>query len=85
MSKQTSELTLCKAAGVAKNIELVLQGKNPTAVKLLPMDVFVCAVGRGRGAGRMGSVKVFSYLVYMVKGKTLGIERMAGVVNGTAY
>jgi hypothetical protein len=70
---------------VAKNLDLVLQGKNPTPVKLLPVDAFLCAVGRGRGAGRIGSVKIFSYLVYTIKGKTLGIERLAGMVDGSAY
>lgn len=49
------------------------------------MDVFVCAVGRGRGAGRLGPVKVFSYFVYMIKGKTLGIQMLPGMVNGTAF
>ncbi|KAI1854143.1 hypothetical protein JX265_003536 [Neoarthrinium moseri] len=74
-----------QAAGVAKNIDLALHGKGPTPVKLLPMDVFVCAVGRGRGVGRMGSVKLFSYLVYMAKGKTLGMQMMPGILNGTNY
>lgn len=74
-----------QAAGVAKNIDLTLNGKKPTPVKLLPMDIFVCAVGRGRGAGRLGPIKVFSYLIYMIKGKTLGMQMLPGMVNGTAF
>lgn len=70
---------------MAKNIELALQGKNPAAVKLIPIDIFVAAVGRGRGVGRLGSVKVFSYFVYMVKGKTLGLQDLPTILNGTKY
>lgn len=74
-----------QAAGVAKNLDAVLNGKAPSPVKLLPMDVFVCAVGRGRGAGRIGSVKVFSFLVYQIKGKTLGMQMLPGMINGTSF
>ncbi|KAK6957492.1 hypothetical protein Daesc_000278 [Daldinia eschscholtzii] len=74
-----------QAAGVAKNIDLVLRGKAPTPVKTLPMDVLMVATGRSRGAGRMGSVKVFSIMVYMIKGKTLGIQSLPGYVDGSAF
>ncbi|ETS83134.1 hypothetical protein PFICI_05010 [Pestalotiopsis fici W106-1] len=78
-------LTDKQAAGVAKNIDLVLRNKNPTPVKTLPMDVLMATVGRSRGVGRMGSVKVFSYMVYTIKGKTLGVQALPGMVNGTSY
>ncbi|KAK7956729.1 uncharacterized protein PG986_005951 [Apiospora aurea] len=74
-----------QAAGVAKNIDLVLNGKKTTPVKLIPVDVFVCAVGRGRGAGRMGGIKVFSFMVYMIKVKTLGMQMMPGIVDGSSF
>ncbi|KAK8105838.1 uncharacterized protein PG998_003691 [Apiospora kogelbergensis] len=74
-----------QAAGVAKNIDLVLNGKKTTPVKLIPVDVFVCAVGRSRGAGRMAGIKVFSFMVYMIKGKTLGTQMMPGIVDGSSF
>ncbi|KAK8051452.1 hypothetical protein PG993_002837 [Apiospora rasikravindrae] len=74
-----------QAAGVAKNIDLVLNDKKTTPVKLIPVDVFVCAVGRGRGAGRMGGIKVFSFMVYMIKGKTLGTQMLPGIVDGSSF
>ncbi|KAH6659002.1 hypothetical protein BKA67DRAFT_529190 [Truncatella angustata] len=74
-----------QAAGVSKNVDLVLHGKNPTPVKTLPIDVLVAATGRSRGVGRLGSVKVFSYMVYMIKGKTLGVQQLPGILNGTNY
>ncbi|KAI4602405.1 hypothetical protein KJ359_009648 [Pestalotiopsis sp. 9143b] len=74
-----------QAAGVAKNIDLVLHDKNPAVVKTIPMDILMAAVGRSRGVGRIGPVKVFSYMVYTIKGKTLGTQTLPGMVNGTSY
>lgn len=74
-----------QAAGIAKNIDLVLKGKAPTVVKTLPMDVLMVATGRSRGVGRMGPVKVFSLMVYLIKGKTLGVQSLPGYVDGSAF
>ncbi|KAI0158469.1 hypothetical protein BJ166DRAFT_304069 [Pestalotiopsis sp. NC0098] len=74
-----------QAAGVAKNIDLVLHDKNPAVVKTIPVDVLMATVGRSRGVGRIGPVKVFSYMVYTIKGKTLGTQTLPGMVNGTSY
>ncbi|KAK7748637.1 hypothetical protein SLS53_000658 [Cytospora paraplurivora] len=72
-----------QAAGVAKNVELALQGKQPQKVKLIPVEVLACAVGRSRGAGRMGPIKMLSLMVWLAKGKTLGIQRMPGYIDGS--
>lgn len=77
------DLEYWQAAGVAKNIGLVASGKQPTPVKLLPFDIYAVATGRSRGAGRAGSVKLLSFMVYMAKGKTLAVERMAGYIDGS--
>ncbi|KAJ2965994.1 hypothetical protein NUW58_g10776 [Xylaria curta] len=74
-----------QAAGVAKNIDAVLRGKSQTPVKTLPIDVLMVATGRSRGAGRMGPVKAFSFLVYWIKGKTLGTDKLASWVDGTVF
>ncbi|KAI1122441.1 hypothetical protein F5Y10DRAFT_75356 [Nemania abortiva] len=74
-----------QAAGVAKNIDLVLKGKAQTIVKTLPIDVLMVATGRSRGAGRMGPVKAFSLMVYLIKGKTLGVDKLPAWVEGTAF
>ncbi|KAI0132465.1 hypothetical protein BJ170DRAFT_248978 [Xylariales sp. AK1849] len=74
-----------QAAGVSKNIDLALHSKAPTPVKLLPFDVFICATGRGRGVGRFGSVKVWSFMVYQLKGKTLGVNMLDGILSGSNY
>ncbi|GAP82860.1 putative amid-like mitochondrial oxidoreductase protein [Rosellinia necatrix] len=78
-------LTDKQAAGVAKNIDAVLRGKAQTPVKTIPIDVLMVATGRSRGAGRMGPVKAFSLMVYLIKGKTLGVERLSSWVDGTSF
>ncbi|OTB06527.1 hypothetical protein M426DRAFT_318929 [Hypoxylon sp. CI-4A] len=74
-----------QGAGVAKNIDLALKGKPPTVVKTIPMDVLLVATGRSRGVGRLGPVKVFSVMVYMIKGKTLGVQHLPGYLDGSAF
>ncbi|KAH7031273.1 uncharacterized protein B0I36DRAFT_431408 [Microdochium trichocladiopsis] len=74
-----------QATGLAKNIDLVLKGKTPAAISLMPFDVAAASVGRNRGVGRMGVVKLFSFMVYQMKGKTLGIQKMPGYHNGSSF
>lgn len=52
-------------------------------VKLIPFDVAMVTVGRGRGCGRMGAVKTPSMMVYLIKGKTLGVQRIPSYVDGS--
>ncbi|KAI1146680.1 hypothetical protein F4825DRAFT_183576 [Nemania diffusa] len=78
-------LTDKQAAGVAKNIDAVLRGKAQTPVKTIPMDILMVATGRSRGAGRMGPVKAFSIMVYLIKGKTLGTDKLPAWVDGTVF
>ncbi|KAI0204877.1 hypothetical protein F4808DRAFT_313600 [Astrocystis sublimbata] len=78
-------LTDKQAAGVAKNIDAIIKGKPQTPVKTIPIDVLMVATGRSRGAGRMGPIKAFSLMVYMIKGKTLGVERLSSWVDGSMF
>ncbi|KAK3997406.1 apoptosis-inducing factor B [Cladorrhinum sp. PSN332] len=76
-------ITQKQAASVAKNLELVLGGKAPLPAKGVPVDILACAVGRGRGAGRMGGIKLPSFGVWLAKGRTLGMNMVAGYVDGS--
>lgn len=78
-------LTDKQAAGVAKNIDAVIRDKNQTPVKTIPIDVLMVATGRSRGAGRMGPVKAFSLMVYLIKGKTLGTDKLSSWVDGSLF
>ncbi|KAI1158850.1 hypothetical protein F5B18DRAFT_664889 [Nemania serpens] len=78
-------LTDKQAAGVARNVDAVLREKPQTPVKTIPIDVLMVATGRSRGAGRMGFVKAFSIMVYLIKGKTLGTDKFPAWVDGTNF
>ncbi|KAK3319272.1 hypothetical protein B0H66DRAFT_575751 [Apodospora peruviana] len=76
-------ITQKQAAGVAKNVELAVKGKPPVVAKGMPMDIFAMSVGRGRGAGRMGSFKMPSLMVWLAKGRTLALQMAPGYVDGS--
>lgn len=73
---------ILQAAGAAKNLELAMQGKAPLTVKLMPVDMVACSVGRSGGVGRVGPVKMPSTMVWLAKGRTLGIQRLPGYIDG---
>ncbi|MDA4133757.1 MAG: hypothetical protein OK454_11645 [Thaumarchaeota archaeon] len=64
-------------------MEAALQGEDPAVVKTLPFDVLLCSTGRSRGVGRLGFLKVFSIMVYMIKGKTLGMDKLNTYIDGS--
>ncbi|KAK4449936.1 hypothetical protein QBC34DRAFT_448624 [Podospora aff. communis PSN243] len=76
-------ITQKQAAGVSKNLELVLAGKEPIVAKPLPMDILACSVGRSRGAGRMNTFKLPSFGVWLAKGRTMGLNMMPGYIDGS--
>ncbi|GAB1316679.1 hypothetical protein MFIFM68171_06889 [Madurella fahalii] len=76
-------ITQKQAASVAKNVEAALAGKEPAVAKGPPVDIFACAVGRGRGAGRMGSMKLPSFGVWLAKGRTLALQMVGSYVDGS--
>lgn len=49
----------------------------------MPFDVVICAIGRSRGAGRIGSLKLLSFIVWMGKGRTLALPSLVSYVDGS--
>ncbi|OAA47655.1 Pyridine nucleotide-disulfide oxidoreductase, FAD/NAD(P)-binding domain protein [Metarhizium rileyi] len=78
-------ITEAQAAGVAKNIELVLQGKEQQLVRGPSVDIFICSTGRSRAAGRVGFVPMPSLAAWIGKGRTLGVDRTKKYVDGTMW
>jgi apoptosis-inducing factor 2 len=78
-------INLVQAAGVVKNVELAMAGKDQLPVKGMPVDIFVCATGRSRGAGRIGWFKAPSIFVWAVKGRTLGTDMAPKYASGTNW
>lgn len=78
-------ITEAQAAGVAKNIDLVLRGRDQQAVHGPSIDIFICSTGRSRAAGRFGFVPMPSLAAWLGKGRTLGVERTKKYVNGSMW
>ena len=49
----------------------------------MPIDIFSCSVGRSRGAGRLGSFKILSLMVWLAKGRTLAVQMLPGYIDGS--
>ncbi|OHE95705.1 hypothetical protein CORC01_08989 [Colletotrichum orchidophilum] len=71
-----------QAAGVVKNIELAIDARDQVVAKGMPVDVYVCATGRSRGAGRIGWVKAPSLMIWAVKSRNLGMPMAVPYANG---
>ncbi|KAH6634532.1 hypothetical protein B0J18DRAFT_22833 [Chaetomium sp. MPI-SDFR-AT-0129] len=77
-------ITQKQAASVAKNVEAVLTDKAPTVAKGPPVDVLACAVGRGRGVGRINnSIRMPSLMVWAAKGRTLAVPMLKSYIDGS--
>ncbi|KAK4041944.1 hypothetical protein C8A01DRAFT_34055 [Parachaetomium inaequale] len=77
-------ITQKQAASVAKNVEAVLAGLAPAVAKGPPVDIFACAVGRGRGVGRINnSIRMPSIMVWAAKGRTLAVPMVKGYIDGS--
>jgi hypothetical protein len=81
----TSPTPSKQAAGVCKNIEAAIKGKDQQVVKNLPVDALICSVGRSRTVGRIGPVPILSIMGWVIKGKTLGSDKLPKFVNGTQF
>ncbi|PHH79431.1 hypothetical protein CDD82_2395 [Ophiocordyceps australis] len=77
--------TEAQAAGVANNIDRVLHGKDQQIATGPFVDAFLCCLGPSRGAGHIGPIPTPSFLVWALKGRTLGVEKTPKFVNGTMW
>ncbi|ROT40546.1 FAD/NAD(P)-binding domain-containing protein [Sodiomyces alkalinus F11] len=83
--KASFPITNKQAAGVAKNVELALQGKRQQVAKGMPFDVLLCTTGPNRGVGRLGIVSTPSLAVWFIKGRTLATESLPKFVSGSQW
>jgi apoptosis-inducing factor 2 len=68
---------------LAANLDTVLRGKS-TLKKYQPASnlLLFVALGKTDGAGQMGGWKVFKFIVSMIKGKKLFLDKADGYVAG---
>lgn len=76
-----------QASAAAKNLDLVLKGKEPVGYKSGGEGgrMMGLALGRSKATGRSGNMKIPSLVIWWFKGRTLGTEKMPSVVNGSAF
>ncbi|AEO62796.1 uncharacterized protein THITE_2107404 [Thermothielavioides terrestris NRRL 8126] len=70
---------------VVKLIEARLQGRGAAAVPpYKPADkiMFAATLGRNRGTGQMGNWRLWSWLVWLAKGRYLGTDYAGALVSG---
>ncbi|KAG4028627.1 hypothetical protein MFRU_020g00660 [Monilinia fructicola] len=70
---------------VSKNIGLVLRNSEPISYKVGEKDMLAVPVGKKLGTGHMGGMKFPSFVVNLVKGKTLFTQKLTPMVNGSAF
>ncbi|QSZ29505.1 hypothetical protein DSL72_004019 [Monilinia vaccinii-corymbosi] len=70
---------------VSKNIGLALKKLEQISYKAGERDMLAVPIGKTAGTGHMGGVKFPSFVVNLVKGKTLFTQKLTPLVNGSAF
>ncbi|KAE8447739.1 hypothetical protein EG329_010133 [Mollisiaceae sp. DMI_Dod_QoI] len=84
---QPAQIIYCEkqAEALSKNLELVLTGKQPVVYKTDGPPIMGVSLGRSRATGRFGNMKMPSLIIWFVKGRTLGVQKLPGLVSGSAF
>jgi len=72
-----------QAAALAKNLDLVINGREPVLYKYDGAPMMAVALGRSRATGRFGNNRLPSLIVWFLKGRTLGTQNLQGLVSGS--
>ncbi|KAF4634453.1 hypothetical protein G7Y89_g3649 [Cudoniella acicularis] len=84
---QPSQMTYAtnQAKALAKNLDRVLKGQKPVVYKTDGSPMLAVTLGRSKGTGRFGNMKLPSFVINMVKGKTLFTEKLPKYVDGSEF
>ncbi|CZR62279.1 uncharacterized protein PAC_12176 [Phialocephala subalpina] len=84
---QAAQFIYCEkqAEALSKNLDLVLNGKEPVVYKADGPPIMGVSLGRSRATGRFGNMKMPSLVIWFVKGRTLGVQKLPGLVSGSAF
>lgn len=78
-------LTEAQAKALAKNLDLVLKESEPVLYKTDGKDIMAVTLGRSKATGLAGSFKIPSMVIWWVKGRKMGTDRLGGYVTGAAF
>ncbi|KAK5993202.1 Oxidoreductase ptaL [Cladobotryum mycophilum] len=65
-----------------KALPIHLKGGELPEYQLNKKDFAALTIGRSRGTGHMGSFKLFSFLIYYLKGRFLGTDKAPNIAAG---
>ncbi|KAF8859091.1 hypothetical protein BDZ45DRAFT_673518, partial [Acephala macrosclerotiorum] len=84
---QPAQVIYCEkqAEALSKNLDLVLSGKEPLLYKADGAPIMGVSLGRSRATGRFGNMKMPSLVIWFVKGRTLGVQKLPGLVSGSSF
>lgn len=74
-----------QATACVKNIDLVLNGKEPVAYSYGGKRMLGLTLGRSKATGCNGDMKLPSIIIWWVKGRTLGTENLPKYVSGSKF
>ncbi|CAG8983845.1 hypothetical protein HYALB_00005483 [Hymenoscyphus albidus] len=74
-----------QAKALAKNLGLVLKNQKPVAYKSDTAPMIAVTLGKSKGTGRMGNMKLPSIMVWFVKGRTLFTEKLPKYASGSEF
>jgi len=73
------------SAALAKNLDLVLKGRDPVVYKTDGAPMMGISLGRSRGTGRFGNMKLPSLVVWFLKARNLGTPNLPKYTSGAAF
>ncbi|PSS25761.1 hypothetical protein M430DRAFT_33354 [Amorphotheca resinae ATCC 22711] len=84
---EPSQLVYCEkqATALAKNLDLTLKGKEPVPYKTGGDRVLGLTLGRSKATGRAGNKKIPSFIIWFLKGRTLGTQNLPAYISGSKF
>lgn len=69
---------------LVQNLEAVVAGNAGGVVDYVPSEkpMIGITIGKSKGTGQMGGMKMFSWLIWLLKGRTLLVEKAGSTVMG---
>ncbi|GAD91909.1 hypothetical protein SS1G_09719 [Paecilomyces variotii No. 5] len=71
-----------QALHLARNLDNVLQGKEPVPYGANSMRALAVTLGRSKGTGIAGRFRIPSIAVWLLKGRYLGSDKLKSIANG---
>ncbi|KAI9799176.1 MAG: hypothetical protein M1833_004216 [Piccolia ochrophora] len=82
IQRKQIKFTEDQAIHLSGNLDAILKDNEPKIYKQNNMLFVAAALGKNRGTGIAGYFKLLSVMVWYLKGRTYGTDKIQGLVNG---